>query len=81
MSRWIVQYFKILEYDNSYCFAFILESCFCTPDRPMDLTFQMKAGEIREACELKNFPKSGKIPKSGGGGGVSVGNQEVHNSK
>ena len=34
---------------------------------------------MREACGLKNVPKGGKSPK-GRGGGISAGNQKVHNS-
>ena len=33
---------------------------------------------IREACELRNVPKSGKSPK---GVVIIAGNQKVHNSK
>ena len=34
---------------------------------------------VRGAIELKNVPKSGKSPK--GGGGITTGNQKVHNSE
>ena len=34
---------------------------------------------LRGAIKIKNVPKSGKSPK--GGGGVSAGDQKVHNSK
>ena len=39
---------------------------------------EKKTKKLREACKLKNVPKSGKIPR---GGGVSTRNQKVHNSK